>query len=113
MKTALLLSALLLVSLPDPVVCAASSSHSQHAQGHRPATSILSVRTLHHPLHGGTGSGTAGTPEAARDDFDRLNARNERRGRGVAREDVREAVFRAGRHRPSKDIVVMGAASWN
>lgn len=80
---------------------AQQQTHSSYS--HKPATSILAVKSLHQPP-----ASNAGT----KDDFARLNKRNKYEG-PITRDTVHEAVVWTKRQRPSQDIVVMGVASWN
>ena len=120
MKSALsLLSILLLATLTIGLLNIAlsssagqqSRSHSSeagqqaHSYSHKPATSILAVKSLY-PLHGTV------SKDGIKDDFARLNRRNKYAG-SITRDAIHKAVVQTKRQRPSQDIVVMGVASWN
>jgi hypothetical protein len=80
-----------------------SSETYYHIHGHRPATSILPVKSLN--FH-------RAEQQPASDkktEFDRLNKAKERRH--LTRKGLHDAVVHATRQ--SGDIVVMGATSWN
>ena len=123
MKSALsLLSILLLATLTIGLLNIAlsssagqqSRSHSSeagqqaHSYSHKPATSILAVKSLY-PLHGSSGTVSK---DGIKDDFARLNRRNKYAG-SITRDAIHKAVVQTKRQRPSQDIVVMGVASWN
>ena len=78
-----------------------TEAHYIH-QGHRPATSILPVKSFNLYHHRGD------TADGA-NEFDRLNKIKERRT--MTRAGLHDAVVHATRQ--SSDIVVMGATSWN
>ena len=78
-----------------------SETHNIHL-GHRPATSILPVKSFN--LYHGRGDTAEGANE-----FDRLNKIKERRT--ITRAGLHDAVVHATRQ--SSDIVVMGATAWN
>ena len=102
MKSASLLLTLALLLLGIPTAASSAST----GQGHKPATSILAVKSLYHPPRGD--AATDGT----KDDFARLNKLKKDGGR-LTRDSVHDAVVTTKRQRASLDIVVMGVASWN
>lgn len=82
-----------------------SSETLYNIHGHRPATSILPVKSLnfHHHRNDDTSS------DAKKNEFHRLNKAKERRP--ITRAGLHDAVIHATRQ--SSGIVVMGATSWN
>jgi cell division protein FtsN len=80
-----------------------TSDYQQSIHGHRPATSILPVKSLNFHHHE-----NAPADDAKRNEFDRLNKAKNRR---LTRMGLHDAVLTATRQ--SSDIVVMGATSLN
>ena len=77
-------------------------SSQQQTHYHKPTTSILAVKELYPTI----------SNDRIKDDFARLNKRN-KYGGPITRESVSEAIVKTKSQRPSQDILVMGAASWN